>query len=340
MKYKKILDVFSTFFVILISLSTLASCKFEKKVEKVEIPIHQSINEFGDGTFLSNAFGIDVDSEFVYIADINNNRIVVVDTQFSLIRTIGSKGDGPGEFKHPVHVKTYQNYVYIYDASLKRMNKFSKSGLFEKIITLKFSPGISTPAAFDDSGFLLFATPTNSKPIVVLSDSGTLIKEFGEQLPDNDGKIYPLRNGRFVFSTGNHIVALCVALPFIEKYDINGNLLMRQDLSLQYEEIELMRKVAEKKYRNYDDKIKSQVTINLFLGAFLKKNFLYATFKREMNDDIFCEILQIDVNSLKIKKVICPKDREKRNVYFESIAKSEKAFYLGSNEIYKLYYEQ
>lgn len=350
MKRNNLLTYLIDSVIVFICLMTLASCELrEKKVEKVEalekieVPICQRTSEFGDGSFLSQAFGISVDGKFVFIADIKNNRIVVLDTQFSFIRAIGNKGSGPGEFEEIMHVKTYRDYIYAYDFSLRRISRFFKSGDYERIIMPKFSPGF-TPFAFDDSGLLLFSTSENKKPIVVLSDSGTLVKEFGEMLPDYDGKTYPLRNKRFVFSTGNHIVALCESLPFIEKYDKDGNLLVRADLSLQYEEIETMRRKKEKKYRNLDEKQRGQVVHALFANADLKGKFLYASLymKKEVNDReiIFCEILQIDVDSLRIKKVIVPVDEEKKEVYFMSMSKSDKAFYLGSDEIYKMYYEE
>jgi len=50
--------------------------------------------------------------------------------------------------------------------------------------------------------------------------------------------------------------------------------------------------------------------------------------------------LQIDTRNLKIKKVIIPKNKEKESIIFLGLAKSENAIYLGSDEIYKLYYDE
>lgn len=83
---------------------------------------------------------------------------------------------------------------------------------------------------------------------------------------------------------------------------------------------------------------------NLFTGADLRGNFIYAALsitkeidKREINTR---EILQIDTRNLKIKKVIIPKNKEKESIIFLGLAKSENAIYLGSDEIYKLYYDE
>jgi len=348
MNYKDLPPIFSVslFMTIALILILLAArCNIGKEgLEKVEIPIQLAVSEFGDGTFLSIAHGITVDSNFIYIADSKNKRIVVVDTQFSFVRSIGKAGRGPGEFEHVTHLKTFGDYIYVYDSSIRRISILSKSGIVTRIITPKHLPGLLTPFYIYDSGRILLSAPENQKPIVVLSDSGTLIKEFGEQLPDYDGKIYPLRNSRFIFKTGNQIFALCTSFPFIEKYDEEGNLLIRRDLSHDYEEISNRLKEVEKKYRSLDEISKRTNVFNLFTGADLRGNFIYAALsitkeidKREINTR---EILQIDTRNLKIKKVIIPKNKEKESIIFLGLAKSENAIYLGSDEIYKLYYDE
>ena len=40
----------------------------------------------------------------VYVADTWNNRVVVLDPELNFIKTIGRKGQGPGEFKFPLFV--------------------------------------------------------------------------------------------------------------------------------------------------------------------------------------------------------------------------------------------
>lgn len=67
-------------------------------------------------------WGLCVDNlDRVYVADRDNNRIQVFDSNGNYITKIGSPGSGPGQLSHPVAVAAYQGHVYIVDADNDRV---------------------------------------------------------------------------------------------------------------------------------------------------------------------------------------------------------------------------
>ncbi len=89
---------------------------------------------------------IDVDDKGnIYVLDIKETHIKVFNPEGRLIRIIGRKGQGPGEFQRPFTVQiTAQNEVVIFDVMIQRLHFFSLDGEYKKSITIEklFNPPI------------------------------------------------------------------------------------------------------------------------------------------------------------------------------------------------------
>ena len=80
---------------------------------------------------------IDVDDEGnIYVLDIKERHIKVFNSDGRLMRIIGRKGQGPGEFQRPFTVQiTAQNEVVVFDVIIQRLHFFSLDGEYKKSIS-------------------------------------------------------------------------------------------------------------------------------------------------------------------------------------------------------------
>jgi hypothetical protein len=80
----------------------------------------------------SRVGGIDVDDRGnIYVLDLSDANVRAFDSRGQYLRTIGRKGQGPGEMQFPVFVQiTSRGEVLIYDYAVSRMLFFSLEGRF------------------------------------------------------------------------------------------------------------------------------------------------------------------------------------------------------------------
>lgn len=95
---------------------------------------------------------IAIDSEeHIYVLDNKAAQVKVFDKRGSFLRTIGKKGQGPGELNRPTNIQiSAQDEIIIQDISLSRFTLYSLNGDFLKSIsTAKLRIG---PSRFDSEG--------------------------------------------------------------------------------------------------------------------------------------------------------------------------------------------
>ena len=67
----------------------------------------------------------------IYVADKNNHRVQVLNSDLTFSHTFGSKGSGQGQFKYALDVAVdNQGFVYVADCYNHRIQKFTPEGLF------------------------------------------------------------------------------------------------------------------------------------------------------------------------------------------------------------------
>lgn len=124
----------------------------------------------------SQISAVDVDdNERIYVADMLPAHIKVFDRNGEYVRTIGRKGQGPGEMQMPYFVQiTSENEVLVQDFGTQRLNYFTPDGEFlrqKRIGTSRFSTLIKADSYGNFIGIVSLAPPPIGGKIINKYDS-------------------------------------------------------------------------------------------------------------------------------------------------------------------------
>lgn len=102
------------------------------------------LSDGGDNYLFNRISDIDVDDDGnIYVVDSGNIRIQVYDSRGKYIRTIGSKGQGPGEFNFLEQIDLDLNgKISTFDVNSRRISIFSTNGLLIKDFLVTENPGM------------------------------------------------------------------------------------------------------------------------------------------------------------------------------------------------------
>ena len=164
------------------------------------------------------AIAINNQNRKIYVCDLENHRIQVLNEDLTYHSSFGSRGSGPGQFVNPEDIATdSSNKVFIADQSNNRIQVFSPEGQF--LYQFKEQgPGmenLSCPASvFIDCDDFVFVLVFGVPCVSIFDNKGKFIKSFGKQ-GDKAGEFsYPQgltvdRNGYiYVSDTGNNRIEI------------------------------------------------------------------------------------------------------------------------------------
>lgn len=122
-----------------------------------------------DGYMLNRPFDIKVDAEGrIFVMDWGDTNIRVYDPEGLHLRTIGRKGQGPGEFDTPCYFDIGPDgHLYLMDGRNQRVTVFTAEGEHVKDFRVK---GFFSGMACDPDGGLFVQTQTTQKEIAVSDD--------------------------------------------------------------------------------------------------------------------------------------------------------------------------
>jgi hypothetical protein len=148
-------------------------------------------SELGD----DDAFGRVMDVELgptgrIYVADDLGWNVAVFDRSGRLVRRVGRRGRGPGEFERPWHLAVDRHdSLFVWDGAVGRVSVFGPDG--------RFARGFSTPGPWVVSGFTMRADGTllvgafagSGGSIHVVARDGRVLRSFG---PTADARGIPV----------------------------------------------------------------------------------------------------------------------------------------------------
>lgn len=163
-----------------------------------------------------------------YLIDFRENRILKYDRNGQLLRSIGQKGEGPGDFRGLWSVRYHQGVLYAFDTMSERVSLFAPNGDFLRSLPVPRSAVISiTPVQKIINGWAYYDLEAD-EVILLDEDFGeatVLARGPHEVLPDlearNRIKLVPERSSFSVNKDGSRLFLYNGSGEFlIEIYDV------------------------------------------------------------------------------------------------------------------------
>jgi hypothetical protein len=189
--------------------------------------------------------------KYLYAADYDRDQVIILTTEGSLIKCLGVKGKGPGEFLGASQLFKHGDTLWVYNDGKRCFEVFNSDSHLQ---TVKLPDNLEYPGNFKffRRGSKLFMTSVSENHSICSFDVKThAVWQFGDiEIFDTD-KHTRIRNQKHLFATETCILAVSDNLPVIEKYDYSGTKLETYD----YSQIPLVRKrlrVIRSQSRNPD----------------------------------------------------------------------------------------
>jgi len=176
MRGKQILLPFSLLLIIALTQNLSLPGKETNQIYLEEV---LSIGDLYDNPVLYMWVDVKVDENFIYVTDTMDYSLKKFDSQGKLIKKIGRKGQGPGEFQAPRFMGLSEKFIYVSDERMNRIQVFDKELNFIKNILVRTN--VSSLKVFSDDKFIITSTSILRKSkgkIFTLNAEGKITDEF------------------------------------------------------------------------------------------------------------------------------------------------------------------
>lgn len=177
------------------------------------------------------------DDGLYYVADTGNDRVAVFDAEGKLVRTIGRRGDGPGEFRGPHLVDVEGGIVTVQG---QKTSRFRTDGTFIDEVRSPSPPAHRT----SEGSYVTFENPQGPREdgYYYLATHAVVVSESGERLARVESRDVPwarMGDGRrrhqvhyapwpvAAFVPPDQILMTVGDEPVVSWFDLDGRLLRR-----------------------------------------------------------------------------------------------------------------
>jgi len=217
---------------------------------KVELEFVKSIggHDVTDENYqIYNSRDVIKDSEGnIYVVDSGNNRIQKYDSEGNYVTTIGKEGQGPGELLQPSSIIIdNENNLQVINLRNFRIEKFTRDGEFLKSYPMKRMFAIFRLLGTDkmvapviNMQGLQTIPGSDTKPslVSILNYENEVLSSFGSVKEfDNPMLTMMVNTGSIAVDEENNIFLAYAAENVIEKYNSEGELLLKFDRTLPFE---------------------------------------------------------------------------------------------------------
>jgi hypothetical protein len=207
------------------TLSEIKACKGRLKLKLVRIWGGDEEND--EKKFFKTPVYLAVDErKSVYISDTLSHHIKVFDREGKYLRTIGRKGQGPGDTHRPHRLAFSPEGDLVVDEGYNRLQYFSPSGKSKRIIKTKQSVRWFGITSQNQLLVHMFRETFKTRTLVfMLDEKGKPIKNLGvyHDTAKNDLDAEKLF---FALDGNDNIFVTNQYTPVIRKYDLEGKMTM------------------------------------------------------------------------------------------------------------------
>jgi len=160
-----------TFIFLIIALNIKAE-EFKKIFKLInEIKLQQNSK-----VLIGSVHDFILNNNFIYIVDSKAGNIKIYNLDGAIIKIVGNKGTGPGEFQIPYAIDIDEKKIYITDIGNRRLNIFDKQTVtFEKSFFILDGRAIKI---IDNKVLLSYVDLTNKKSLHVYDYNGKLLNNY------------------------------------------------------------------------------------------------------------------------------------------------------------------
>lgn len=121
-----------------------------------------------------------------YVAEFGANRVLVYDSVGRLLRTLGRKGKGPGEFQIIVSLSAGRDgFLYVFDY-IRRLTVLDKTGGVVAVVRMPVAPASTTISSGGDKVLagMIYSPAGAGLPLQLIAPSGKHVRSFGSVTPN------------------------------------------------------------------------------------------------------------------------------------------------------------
>lgn len=151
-----------------------------KEIKQIYLEEVLSIGDLDDNDVLYMWVDVKVDeNNFIYVTDTMDYSLKKFNSQGNLIKKIGKKGQGPGEFQAPRFMGLSEKFIYVSDERMRRIQVFDKELNFIRSIPVRTN--VAGLKVLSDDKFVISSTVISRKSkgkILIINAEGKIIDEF------------------------------------------------------------------------------------------------------------------------------------------------------------------
>ena len=159
--------------------------KLQKFTSSGKFLKHVGCEKLGSGEAeFDDPYGITFYNNQLYVCDCNNHRIQVFDLNLNFIRSIGSFGNGRGEFHRPYDVKFDNDHnMYVAEWDGGRVQVLDKNGQFIRFFDKNVTENVTLgkPSALHIIDKYVYVSDWSGGRIVVYETLGRCVTSFGRR---------------------------------------------------------------------------------------------------------------------------------------------------------------
>jgi len=138
----------------------ILACPHLTSAQSVTIDVQQILDE-GDGYIIAQPNDASVNENgFIAISELRQAKVLIFNAKGEFLRSIGRRGNGPGEFQMVYHIELVGDHLFTLDIQLQRVSVFDlntgkvlKTGTYKELFN-GWSPSNTTSFYADGSGWI------------------------------------------------------------------------------------------------------------------------------------------------------------------------------------------
>lgn len=243
-----------TCFAILVVITFLSSCQHESETQVSTVHPIEIVNLQLFVDFEQHGLRVPWQIESlpngkIAVLDNSSNEVLIIGPDGELINSFGGTGRGPGEFIRPNALQKSDNYMYVIDSDLLRINQFSLSGEFVQSYNIDTRQGVTVK---DELTYFDRAMGKEGSLIKKINKEENSTYFIGEAMGEEDqhrdldreknvlsrGEIpNSFKNTITMYYSDPHLYVFLDAFSRLQKYTKDGDLVWDQSIELPENEI-------------------------------------------------------------------------------------------------------